>query len=196
LQRWPLGTPYTQIVADVADRFSVPPLNAGVALAVDQTGVGRAVVDMFRQSPALSRLEAILITAGHATSRGDDGSWHVPKKELVSVLQVLLQARRLRVAKLPERETLVKEFLTFRIKMTAAGNETFEAWRERDHDDLVLAVALAAWLGERGSRVRVPVTAGQLVTGVAQLRLGAPGSAGGVDYRHMRHMGMVPRRNG
>jgi hypothetical protein len=25
----------------------------------------------------------------------------------------------------------------------AAGNEIFEAWRERDHDDVVLALALA-----------------------------------------------------
>ena len=34
-----------------------------------------------------------------------------------------------------------------RVKVTLAGNETFEAWRERDHDDLVLAVALALYVG-------------------------------------------------
>jgi hypothetical protein len=43
---------------------------------------------------------------------------------------------------------LARELQTFKIKMTAAGNETLESWRERDHDDLVLAVALAAWAGE------------------------------------------------
>jgi hypothetical protein len=32
-----------------------------------------------------------------------------------------------------------------RVKMTAAGNEQYEAWRESAHDDLVLAVALACW---------------------------------------------------
>jgi hypothetical protein len=31
----------------------------------------------------------------------------------------------------------------------ATGHESPEAWRERDHDDLVLAVALAVWCGER-----------------------------------------------
>jgi len=36
------------------------------------------------------------------------------------------------------------------VKVTTAGNETFEAWRERDHDDLVLAVGIAAWVAERG----------------------------------------------
>jgi hypothetical protein len=31
-----------------------------------------------------------------------------------------------------------------------SAQETVESWRERDHDDLVLATALAAWVGERG----------------------------------------------
>ena len=35
------------------------------------------------------------------------------------------------------------------MKITLAANETFSAWRERDHDDLVLAVALASWVGEQ-----------------------------------------------
>jgi len=44
---------------------------------------------------------------------------------------------------------LVKELENFRVKITVNANETFESWRERDHDDLVLAVAMATWLGER-----------------------------------------------
>ena len=44
---------------------------------------------------------------------------------------------------------LVRELSTFRAKVNiATWNESFEAWRARDHDDLVLAVALAALLGE------------------------------------------------
>ncbi len=35
------------------------------------------------------------------------------------------------------------------VKVTLAGNEQFESWRERDHDDLVLAVALALYEGSR-----------------------------------------------
>ena len=46
-------------------------------------------------------------------------------------------------------EVLTKELLTFKVKITTAGNETFEAWRERDHDDLVLALAVALWYAER-----------------------------------------------
>jgi hypothetical protein len=35
-------------------------------------------------------------------------------------------------------------------KISDSGNEQFESWRERDHDDLVLAVALAVWAAEQG----------------------------------------------
>ena len=90
-----------------------------------------------------------VITSGQGPSWGERGAWHVPKKELVCCLQGLLQSRRLQVAALPERTLLMQEMQSFRVKITAAANETFGAWRERDHDDLVLAVALAAWWGER-----------------------------------------------
>ncbi len=146
-KRFPLGTPYPAIVAEVATRVKRPPFQ-WPTLAVDQTGVGRAVVDMFREADLEACLRPVLITSGHAVTTGDDGSEHVPKKELVSVLQVLFQARRLKIANVPEREALVRELGAFKVKITAAANETFEAWRERDHDDLVLAVAIAAWMAE------------------------------------------------
>ncbi len=41
--------------------------------------------------------------------------------------------------------------MSFQVTVTKAANETFAARSERDHDDLLLAVALAAWWGERGS---------------------------------------------
>ena len=50
---------------------------------------------------------------------------------------------------IPELETLSKELEAFRTKVTADRNETFSAWREKDHDDLVLAAALAIWVASR-----------------------------------------------
>jgi hypothetical protein len=47
LHRWPLGTAYPAIVADVRTLFATPPLTS-TTLAVDQTGVGRAVVGLLR----------------------------------------------------------------------------------------------------------------------------------------------------
>jgi hypothetical protein len=60
---------------------------------------------------------------------------------------VLLQNRRLKVAKaLPETEVLMKELKDFRVKVNpATAHESYEHWREGDHDDLVLATAMATW---------------------------------------------------
>jgi hypothetical protein len=38
------------------------------------------------------------------------------------------------------------------VRIAAAANETFGVWREGQHDDLVLAVALACWWAERSPR--------------------------------------------
>jgi hypothetical protein len=63
----------------------------------------------------------------------------------------LLQSRRLQIARsLPDADTLVRELENFRVKITLAANETFGAWREGQHDDLVLAASLAGWWAERG----------------------------------------------
>ena len=149
LERFPLGTPYPTICERLALLFARPPL-AGATLAVDQTGVGRAVVDLIRRVRPKATIRPVTITAGHEVV-ADGAGWHVPKKELVSDLQVLLQSRRLRVARsLRMASVLVKELESFRVKISASANETFECWRERDHDDLVLAVAMATWVGGQG----------------------------------------------
>jgi hypothetical protein len=44
----------------------------------------------------------------------------------------------------------LRELLNFRVKISLSGHDTYEAWREQEHDDLVLAVGLAAWLAENG----------------------------------------------
>jgi hypothetical protein len=72
--------------------------------------------------------------------------WKVPKRELVASVQVGLQSRTLRVARdLVHAETLRSELAAFEVRVTAAANDTYGAWREGTHDDLVLAVALTCW---------------------------------------------------
>jgi hypothetical protein len=56
---------------------------------------------------------------------------------------------RLKVAKkLAHADTLNREFLDYRVKVTPSAHETF-ATREGQHDDLVLALALPLWLGRQ-----------------------------------------------
>ena len=154
LRRWPLRTPYPTIVGDVAALVRRPPLERADVLVIDQTGVGRPVVDMFVQAKLPIHLVPITITAGHHAARQEDGGWHVPKRDLVSTVAVLLQSARVRIAPdLAEAETLRAELENFRTKITAAGNETSgagEEWREGRNDDLLLTTALACSYGEHG----------------------------------------------
>jgi hypothetical protein len=151
LQRYPLGTPYPVIVQSVR-KLLQRPLLRGCVLIVDQTGVGRAVVDMLSdglRDQVTCTFQPLTITAGQQVAFTETGSVNVPKKILIGTLQVLLQTRRLQIARsLPAAATLVKELENFRVKVSATAHESFEAWRSSQHDDLVLAVALAAWLGE------------------------------------------------
>ena len=147
LHRFPLGTPYTEIVPAVAALIRAGPLAESPVVA-DQTGVGRAVVDMLRQ--AIGWVVPVSITGGHAVIVTEDRSFHVPKKELVTSLQVVMQSRRLRIARgLHEAAILVRELQQFQVKISASAHETFGVWRDGQHDDLVLAVALACWWAER-----------------------------------------------
>ena len=70
------------------------------------------------------------------------------KKQLASVLVTLFAGHRLNIAEVPERAVLIKEAQAFSVKLSPEGNETFESWREAEHDDLVLALALACWAAE------------------------------------------------
>jgi hypothetical protein len=152
LRRWPLRTPYPAIVADVVKLYARPPL-AGSVLTVDRTGAGVAVFDLLRAANPAAELVPITITGGAQASYAD-GCWSVPKREPAGTLQVLLGTRRLEVAPaLPLAKVLAREMATFKVKINVAtGSESFEAWRERDHDDLILSVALACWYASRPPR--------------------------------------------
>jgi len=66
--------------------------------------------------------------------------------EEVTNLQVMLEERKLRVAGgMAEAATLVRETQEMRVKITPSGREQCAARGTGEHDDLVMAVALAAW---------------------------------------------------
>lgn len=147
IERWPLGTSYPKIVRVVTDRMTAPQLRRE-PLIIDGTGCGRPVVDLFRQVGSLSS-HPVLITGGDTPSRDEAGYWRVPKRDLVGVVQALLQSERLRIAQgLPEARTLTAELLNFQAKITESAHDTYGAWREGSHDDVVLGLALALWYGE------------------------------------------------
>jgi hypothetical protein len=92
-------------------------------------------------------LVAVTITAGAAVTQdvATPGRWRVAKKQLASVLVTLFEGQRLDIAPVPERALLIREPQAFTTRITPAGNETFESWRDSEHDDMVLSLALACW---------------------------------------------------
>jgi hypothetical protein len=149
VRRWPLKTAYVQIAKDVAGFVAVPPL-PGCTLGIDKTGVGQGVLEILQAARPDAVLTPVLITAGHEAN-SDGAGWRVPKVELVGAVTSLLESDRLSIPRsIPEAKVLGRELKQFRARVTVSGHETMAAdWRARAHDDLVLALAIAVWLGER-----------------------------------------------
>lgn len=144
LERLPLRMSYVDQVAYIASVLRRPPLHwPRAALVVDQTGVGRPVVDVFRRAGL--RPVGVTITAGDGVTRTDEGDYRVSKLHLVSGLQADLHSGVLRWSKkLREAQALAIELQDFRANISETGFARFGA-REGAHDDLVLAVAIGRW---------------------------------------------------
>jgi hypothetical protein len=154
LRRFELGTKYTDVVEGVASLVRSEPLRhmPGVLL-VDKTGVGAAVLDSFTHA-GIGAVAVTLHGGSSVTRDPQRAGYRVPKRDLITVTQVLLQNGRLKVAAgLPEADTLKKELLNFRVKIDPrTAHDSYEHWRESEHDDLVLAVSMAAWFRQYWNR--------------------------------------------
>jgi hypothetical protein len=144
LERLPLQTPYPRQVQHVANMLSRPPLDKGCTFALDYTGCGRPVADMF--ASAGLRPNNILITAGSEVTRNGGTTWHVPKQVLVSAVEARLHSGELKIAAaLTEAGALQDELKDFSRKVSEAGRVTFSA-RSGKHDDLVLSICIALFM--------------------------------------------------
>jgi hypothetical protein len=161
--RLDLGTPYPQVEAELKSLMGRWELQPGVwdgtdgrveggdrqppVLVVDATGVGKPILDHLKAG-GLSPV-GILIHGGDTVSY--NGSWKVPKRDLVGTVSVLLQNGGLRIAKdLRYAPILTDELLRFRVKIDpVTSHDSYGAWRDGEHDDLVLATAIACWHGDR-----------------------------------------------
>ena len=149
LERFPLGTRYPDIVERVKRLMLSYELRERTVCIPDKTGVGAPVVDMLYRA-RMGRVIPITITGG-LNVHWTEYEYSVPKRDLVSTLQVLFQNRRLKFSKtIPEIGILIQELKNFRVKINlATGHDSYEAWREGQHDDMVLSLALACWFAER-----------------------------------------------
>jgi len=134
-------------IAQVLTETSVIP-----DIVVDETGVGRPIVDMLR-AEKVAPIIPVTITGGmHVTNV--NGSWHVPKRDLASTIKALLGTDQLKIAPSKNAEILRQELGNFRVTISTSGRDSYEAgaWRENPYDDLVLSSSLACWWAVRKSK--------------------------------------------
>jgi hypothetical protein len=155
LERWPAGAPYPVVVArcvEFCERLKVKFPFARGEFWMDNTGVGRPVADLFRASRLAYPLFPLSIHGGDAV-RDHGEIVGVPKRDLVAAFKVLFQGGALRIAEgLAEAPHLVRELVNFRVKVSAAGHDSYSNGGEAANDDLLCAGAMCAWAAQRGRR--------------------------------------------
>lgn len=149
LHRYPLRTPYPMIVDQVREILHRPRLAGRSTLALDATGVGAAVHDLFLDQPLPARLCPVSITGGKSV-RLDGRVWHVPRRQLLQDFQSALRGRRIAIPPgLPLARTLLKELGQIRFA-------SFQPESARQHDDLALAAAIANFAAAQHAIHRKP----------------------------------------
>jgi phage FluMu gp28-like protein len=147
-ERIPLGTPYSRLVEILREVVRRPELAGRCSVVVDATGLGEPVMEMIRRADLGCDVTAAVISGGKRASRKKTGKYKtVPKYDLMTGLQVALEDEELKIARrMSEARSLVKELTDIRVNerggMGAEGSG--------QHDDLVMAVALACWRAKRG----------------------------------------------
>ena len=148
LERIPLGTPYPEQVGHIVKLYSRV---KNPVLVIDKTGVGRPVSDL------LAKLNPIGISIHGGNEETRDGkNWHVPKRDLIHGLMISYQNGDIKVSSaLPDADTLTRELTNFKLKVNIkTGHDSYEAWREGVHDDLVLSVAMAVHVAKNLHKTR------------------------------------------
>jgi phage FluMu gp28-like protein len=145
VERAPLGTPYPKLVARIRRMVEHAELRGQCGLAVDATGVGAPVVEMLRAAHLDCEICAVTITGGERENQTAAG-WNVPKRDLIAGVQVLLERGELRIApQLREVGPLVRELMDMKEILRRGGTVRLGADGCGEHDDLVIALALACW---------------------------------------------------
>jgi hypothetical protein len=150
LERWRI--PYPELQQRLGELFARPELVRKSVLTVDATGVGLAVYEDLRRDARLTGslrgMSPVVITGGETTSE-DHGRWHVPKVKLITPLQVAFQRGDVKIPRgLPYLEELKAELQGYEATIMASRNVRYSNNPREggpDHDDLVLAAALAYW---------------------------------------------------
>ena len=162
LRRWPLRTPYNEVIRRLVVITKRPDIGRPINVCCDLTGVGSAIMEQVRT--ALDPYQDVT-TWGISITGGETGSWspnrkagrhcfNVGKAEIVSVLAETLGTERLILCPredggpMENTEVLERELRAFKIRVSRTGYQGFEAMNS-DHDDAVIALSIPLWVGSQ-----------------------------------------------
>ena len=141
LDRFGAERRYPAIIGLVAEIVATRQLGQRYTLLMDITATGRPPLKLFEDCGLYPR--AMQIVAGTETAYAN-GVQSLPRRDMVSVVQMLLQSNRLLVADALElAPDLVADLQAFDPQPPPAGQAPHR------NEDLVRAVALACWWGDR-----------------------------------------------
>jgi hypothetical protein len=153
-----VGMPYPKIGQTIVDLQNHKLLRGNSVLLIDQTGVGEAAVDIVRDKGA--NPYGIIISSGQKPNpiyapapqvfKGSQAlmqriiiGWTVPRNDLVTAGQVILQQGRLRIdPRIAGADAFREQLEAFRKNIKT---NRYEAEEDSIHDDLVFAYLMAAW---------------------------------------------------
>ena len=154
LQRLPLNTSHPDFVRYLVGKL-MPGLDkldqaGGAALVVDVNATGSAVADLMVKQGLNPIRVSISAAAGEVRDSENWNAWRVGRPDLVGILQLAMQSRRLQAAAdLELLPILATELQNFKLRPPTVRENDLAALRDTKYADLVFAVGLAVWRAER-----------------------------------------------
>jgi len=117
-----------------------------IQIALDASGPGALGAELIRKQKLEIGLYPIIITGGEESHSLKSGATSVPRKELLHNLRAMVEIGALNLAQdLRHRDRLIRECSGVKVSGTSV-----------DHDDLVIALSLAAWRAKRQCSELIP----------------------------------------
>jgi len=162
LDQWS-GLPYREMVDKCVRILGHRTLSNNCDLLVDATGVGDPIVEMFHEAGI--SVMPIIVTGGKGVREVYEGfgsiiapasdrlrglrvmkEIHVPKADMVAAGQIMLENRRVSIAKnIKWADELKRQLMHLSPKNTPAGNVRYESDDNSVNDDIAFCYILTAW---------------------------------------------------
>jgi hypothetical protein len=151
IRHWSARTSYPTIADDLKKMFDKPVLS-GALLVADVSTSGLPVYQLLRRLQIPAQLRGVIAVGGHIELQGPEGVFHITKQFLIATTEIVLGQRRIEFARMPEPDVLIRELGSYTTRPAPSAGEVY-AWRESEVDELISALSVALWAGERHDRM-------------------------------------------